>query len=686
MIPPEAHSALRRLRAAIRRHDRLYYVEAAPEISDFEYDRLYRELEALEAQYPQSVTADSPTQRVGGQPLAAFRPVRHALPMTSLANTYSRTEAQAFDGRVRKGLGERPFSYVVEPKIDGVAVSLRYEEGRLTQGATRGDGRIGDDITANLRTLRSVPLSLDATRQDLPSVLEVRGEVYMTRTGFAQLNAERLAAGETPFANARNAAAGSLKLLDARLVARRPLAAIFYAVGATRGFAAETHVELLQSLAAFGLPVPPRYWTASGMAEVWSLLDRLDEERRAFDFDTDGAVIKVNERSLYEMLGMTARNPRWAMAYKYQAEQAQTRVLDIAVQVGRTGVLTPVAELEPVLLAGSTVARATLHNADEIRRLDLRIGDLALVEKAGDVIPAVTGVLHEARPASAVPFAMPSVCPACGEAVTRREGEVALRCENLQCPAQIKRWIRHFASRGAMDIEGLGDALVEQLVDSGLAGDPADLYALDRGALLGLARMGERSADNVLQAVAASRSREFWRLIFALGIRHVGTRSAQALEARFADLDALIGAEIAELEAVPDIGPVVAASIAGFFANERNRRIVARLRDAGVSMRRAADYAEKSGPLVGRAYVLTGTLSTFTRDEAARRIRRMGGAVSGSLSRKTSALIVGAEPGSKVAKAAKLGVPTLDETAFLALIESERAVGPGEAEAANGEG
>ena len=692
MNAAEAEKTILRLRETIRKHDRLYYVEAAPVVSDSEYDRLLRELEALETQFPQWSDPDSPTRRVSGEPLGSFPTVRHAQPMMSLANTYNRAELLEFDGRLRKFLGDRSYSYVVEPKIDGVAVSVRYERGRLTLGATRGDGQTGDDITANLKTLRSLPLVLSAPDGESPSALEVRGEVFMPKAGFLRLNAERIEAGETPFANARNATAGSLKQLDPRVVARRPLAVVFYALGESEGVRAETHLDLLDALAAFGLPVPPRRLPCASMDEVMPALDRLQAERSSFDFDMDGAVVKVNERILYAELGATSKSPRWAIAYKYRAEQAETSVRAITVQVGRTGALTPVAELEPVALAGSVVSRATLHNEGEIRRLDIRVGDRVVVEKAGDVIPAVVEVNVRARTGAETPFAMPSACPACGGPATRREGEVAMRCENLQCPAQIKRWIRHFAARGAMDIEGLGDALVEQLVDAELVRDPSDLYTLTSGRLLAgkregrpqdtlfdsgepagappaaLKRVGEKSVDNLLRSIAQSKNRDLWRLIFGLGIRHVGARSAQALEERFADMTSLASASREGLETIPDIGPVVAASIADYFASPRNRALLKRLEAAGVSMRRADNWKKISGPLAGQTYVLTGTLSQCTREEATRLIREQGGTVSGSLSKKTAGLVVGAEPGSKLAKAAKLGVPVLDETAFLALI------------------
>ncbi|MBN1558591.1 MAG: NAD-dependent DNA ligase LigA [Lentisphaerae bacterium] len=655
------------LRREIERHNRLYYVKAAPEISDRAYDRLYRELADLEARHPELQTPDSPTRRVGGEPLPGFRTVRHARPMLSLDNTYSRDELAEFDARVRKRLPDTPLTYSVEPKVDGVAVSLRYEHGTLAVGATRGDGRTGDDVTANLRTIRSIPLRLAADPP--PAVLEVRGEVYMTTAGFKTLNRARREAGQAVFANPRNAAAGSLKLLDPRLTADRPLDAVFYAAGELDGIAFETHGACLRGLDALGFRIVPRYWICDAFEAVLRRIDELETLRHSFPFEMDGAVIKVNERTLYDALGLTARSPRWAIAYKYAAEQAATRIRAIRVQVGRTGVLTPVAELEPVSVAGSTVSRATLHNEDDIRRKDVRVGDRVTVEKAGDVIPAVVGVDKTARTGSETVFAMPATCPVCGGPVTQREGEVARRCENLQCPAQIKRWVRHFASRGAMDIEGLGDALVEQLVDGGLVGDPADLYRLTEDQLAALERMAQKSARNVLAGIEASRERDLWRVIFALGIRHIGARSAQTLEAHYPSLDALMQADTAALEAVPDIGPVVAHSVAAFFASPRNRAVVRRLGEAGVRLqRRAAPLPAGGADLAGKRFVLTGTLDAFTRDAAGDAIRARGGTVSAAVSKKTDYVVAGANPGSKLERARTLGVAVIDEAAFRDLL------------------
>jgi DNA ligase (NAD+) len=664
----ESEKRIESLRKTLERHNTLYYVANKPEIPDREYDRLYRELEQLEAQYPDLATPDSPTRRVGGAPLKEFRQVQHRLPMMSLANTYSRDELTAFDERVRKIIPGERFTYVLEPKIDGVAVSLRYENGSLACGSTRGDGRVGDDITDNLRTIRSLPLRLMAG-ENPPAVLEVRGEVYMTREGFVAINREREEAGEETFANPRNAAAGSLKLLDSKLVARRPLAIILYGVGELTDLEFKTHQEMIHALSAFGLPTPPRYWSCTSMPETIAALDELKGLRHDFPFDMDGGVIKINERTLYDALGATAKSPRWAVAFKYEAERAETRLNAITVQVGRTGVLTPVAELEPVFLAGSTINRATLHNIDEIIRKDIRVGDLVYLEKAGEVIPAVVGVNTAARTGKENVFRMPSKCPVCGQDVTRQEGEVAYRCENLQCPAQLKRWLRHFAARGAMDIVGLGEALVDQLVDRKLVNDPADLYSLKLEQASALERMADKSAQNLLAGLEASKHREFWRAIFAVGIRQVGSRMAQTLEQNFADIDQLMAADVDRLQQIRDMGPVAAQSLADYFKIPRNRSLVERLRKAGVNFKRLASTFPASSYLAGRTFVLTGTLSKFTRDQAEQEIRKRGGTMTSSVSKKTSYVVAGAEPGSKLEKAQTLGVAILDESAFLELLQ-----------------
>jgi DNA ligase (NAD+) len=656
------------LRAEIARHNRLYYIEAQPEISDRAYDALYRELLALEARHPDLVTPDSPTQRVGGAPLEQFEPVTHAIPMLSLDNTYSRDALSAFDARVRARLGNRPVDYVLEPKVDGVAIALRYEAGRLARGSTRGDGRTGDDITANLRTIRSIPLRLATS--DAPAVLEVRGEVFLGREGFVRLNRERAEAGLAVFANPRNAAAGSLKLLDSAAVAARPLDAVLYGVGATEGFACDTHAGLLHALKDMGFRTTEPFWICTGISDVFARLDTLWEQRHTLPFEIDGAVLKVNRRALYAALGATAKSPRWAIAFKYPAEQAETVVRGITVQVGRTGVLTPVAELDPVNVAGSTVRRATLHNSDEIRRKDIRVGDRVRIEKAGEVIPAIVEVVTSVRTGAERPFTMPHSCPVCGAAAVQREGEVALRCENMQCPAQVKRWILHVASRGALDIEGLGEVLVDQLVDSGLVASPADLFRLEHADLANLNRMADTSAAKLLRALDAARGRDLWRLIVALGIPHVGARSAHTLEAHFEDLSALADASADTLEALPDIGPVVAESIRATFARPETRELIQALEAAGVNMRRRAAPAPTGTALAGQTVVLTGSLESMTREEAAECIRAQGGAPASAVSRKTDLVVAGAAAGSKLDKARRLGIRVLDEDAFLKLLET----------------
>lgn len=672
---PEAPRRAAELREELRQHALLYYVHAQPEITDREYDRLYRELLDIEQECPELVTSDSPTQRVGGAPLAEFKHVRHRIPMMSLDNTYSKDELTEFDQRVQRLLKGDDCSYVLEPKIDGVAVSLRYENGILATGSTRGDGRTGDDVTANLKTIHSLPLRLN-TEGIAPPVFEVRGEVYMTRQGFTDLNRTREEAGLASFANPRNAAAGSLKLLDPRAVADRPLDAVLYGVGEVEGLAIATHIELTATLSAFGFRTIPVHWRCRGIGGVLEALDALEKQRHDFPFEMDGGVVIVDERNLYEQLGRTAKSPRWSISYKYQPERSETTVLDIVVQVGRTGVLTPVADLEPVPVAGSVVSRATLHNQDDIRRKDIRIGDRVLIEKAGEVIPAVVEVNKSVRTGKEKVFSMPDGCPVCGEPVTRREDEVALRCENLQCPAQIKRWIRHFASRGAMDIEGLGEMLVEQLVDTELVKNPADLYGLTVEQMAGLERMAQKSAQNLRESIEASKRRDLWRTVFALGIRHVGVRSAQILEEHFPGVDKLMAAGSEELEQLPDIGPIVAQSIVGFFRQKRNRAVVSRLKKAGVAFERSSAPAAGSR-LADQTLVLTGTLSSMTRDEAGRRIRAQGGRVVSSVSKKTSCVIAGADPGSKLTEAQALGVSVLDEDGFLELLGARDAVGGG---------
>ena len=656
------------LRSEIERHNRLYYTDAQPEITDREYDQLLKQLEELENAHPEFKSPTSPTQRVGGTPLEQFENVRHAVPMMSLSNTYSKEELTEFSARIKKLIPGETFSYILEPKIDGVAISLRYEEGQLVQALTRGDGTTGDDVTANIRTIKSIPLQLNTPTP--PALLEVRGEIYMDTKGFARLNGERQKAGLEPFANPRNACAGSLKLLDSREVAKRPLDAIFYATGAVGGIAFKTHEQMLHSFHNYGLRITPRYWKSESIADLLTRLDELENMRQEFPFEMDGGVIKVNNRSLYETLGFTAKSPRWAVAYKYEPEQAESTLKAISIQVGRTGVLTPVAELEPVQLAGTTVRRATLHNEDEIRRKDIRIGDRIIVEKAGEIIPAVVRVVTEKRAGNEQEFTMPTACPVCGGEVEKREGEIALRCSNLQCPAQVKSWLTHFASRSAMDIDGLGQSLVEQLVDSGLIKNPAELYTLKKSDLLRLERMGEKSAEKLIKGIEKSKECPFERILFALGIRHIGKGASIILANEFKNIETLITANIEQLESIRDIGPIVAQSLIDRLSAPETLAIIHELREAGVNFQQ--EETSGSNELEGKTFVLTGTMETMKRDEAGERIRARGGKVSSSISKNTSYLVAGTSAGSKLSKAEKLGVTILNEPEFIALLGSEQ--------------
>jgi DNA ligase (NAD+) len=651
----------RRLVEEIRRHDLAYYVEAAPAISDAEYDRLYRELKDLEAAHPDWVDPDSPTQKVGhATPLGAFAKVTHRVPMKSLDNTYSPEELHEFLRRVAKALGSEENTFVMEPKIDGVAVSIRYENGRLVQGATRGDGVTGDDITENLKTLRQLPTRLKGAK--LPEVLEVRGEVFMSNSGFAQMNKRREEAGEPLFANPRNATAGTLKLLDSKIVARRPLAIVLYGPGEVRGLAVEAQHEWLERLGEFGLPVP-EWWKICGTEEeVFQALEELDRMRHGFAYATDGAVLKLDRLRLREELGFTSKAPRWAIAYKFAPEQAESVLRAVSFQVGRTGVITPVASLTPVPLSGTTVSRATLHNFQEMARKDIRVGDTVVVEKAGEIIPAVVRVVLEKRPPGAGPVEPPQSCPSCGGEVAW--DDVFLRCVNPGCGEQLKRRLAHFAHRGAMDIEGLGEAMVEQLVEKCGVKRIDDIYHLEAPQLLALERMGEKSVANLLQGIEASKTRPLWRLIFGLGILHVGEGVARKLDRSFKSLDRLAAASREELLEVPDVGEVVADSVLHFFQSEEGRRLWGALRELGLGAGpEQGEEPPASRVFQGLKFVITGTLSR-PREEIAERIRLLGGDVAGSVSKKTDYLLAGEEAGSKLAKAQSLGVKVLDEAAF----------------------
>jgi len=666
---PEARVTV--LRSQIAHHDRLYYEQAKPEISDREYDALYRELVDLERAHPGLLTADSPTQKVGGRPQGAFAQVRHLVPMQSLDNTYSAEEIGDFVERLQRLLPGEEIPFTIEPKVDGVAICLLYEQGRLVRAATRGDGTTGDEVTRNIRTIGCIPAKLHGKA---PDVLEVRGEVYLPKETFARINADRDEQGLPTFANPRNAAAGTLKQLDPNIVAERKLSAVFYGYGAVEPPSAlpERMEEFFGQLKEWGLPVNPRHWLASDAAGVMASITELGSIRRDFPFETDGAVIKADRIEQHARLGSTSKAPRWAIAYKYEPEQAATRLLDITVQVGRSGVLTPVAELEPVTVAGSTVSRATLHNEEEIARKDLRIGDRVVIEKAGDVIPAVVKVLTEERDGSEKVFHMPKHCPVCSAPVSREEGEVAVRCANPGCPAQVRRRIEYFAGRSSMDIAGLGEAVVSQLCDAGLLHDVADLYELRADQLLPLERMGEKSVENLLAAIAASREQPLWRLLAALGIPHVGVTVARTLASSYGTIDRLAAASVEELQGVEEIGEIMANAIHGWFRDHDVITLLGKLRSAGLNFgERDAQSAAPAadGPLKGTIWVLTGTLS-IPREEAAEMIRAKGGKVSGSISAKTTYLLAGDEAGSKLDKAQKLGVTILNEEAFRVLIES----------------
>jgi len=661
-----ARVRLDNLRREIRRHERLYYVENSPEITDSEFDLLYHELLELERRFPDLIDPASPSRRVGGEPVEGFPPFRHRVPMLSMDNTYSEEEVREFERRNRRLLPEADFSYTVEMKIDGVSIALVYRDGVLETGATRGDGTTGDDVTLNIRTVRAVPLSLD--RSLVPGTFEVRGEIYIEKADFAALNAAREEAGEAVYANPRNLAAGSLKQLDPRITAHRRLRCWIYDSPDASVLGIDSHWELLKRLKTLGFPVEPHAAFCSGIEEAVSACRRWEQKRSELPYMVDGLVIKTDSLLLREELGSTAKAPRWQIAYKFPAEQAVTRLREISIQVGRLGRLTPVAELDPVRLAGTVVKRASLHNADEIARKDIRVGDQVLVEKAGEIIPQVVRSLPEKRRGDEIAFVMPSSCPSCGGPVARAEGEVAWRCPNISCPAQVRERIAHFASRRAMDIEGLGEKLIDQLVSLGLVKSLPDLYRLRRETLASLERMGEKSAENLLAALGESRSRGLARLLFGLGIRHVGTAAAGVLAARYRSLEKLAAASEDELQAIPDVGPVMAESIGAFFATESNRRLLRDLADAGVRTQEEGPAPRVRPGVSGKTFVLTGALKNLTRDEAVAAIAAAGGKATSAVSRKTDYVVVGADPGSKARRAAELGVPILDEPGFLRLL------------------
>ncbi|HLP16119.1 MAG TPA: NAD-dependent DNA ligase LigA [Bacteroidota bacterium] len=663
-----ASSAARRieqLRSLIREHDYKYYVLAQPSIDDAQYDALLRELMDLERDNPGLVTADSPTQRVGGQPTKEFPTVLHDVPMLSLANTYSEQELRDFDKRVSSALGEGTYAYVAELKIDGVAISLTYRNGMFVRGVTRGDGVQGDEITNNLRTIRSIPLRATGLFD-----FEARGEIFMMKKDFERMNEDRQEAGEKLFVNARNSTAGTLKLQDPAIVATRRMNLFAYFLR-TDERNIETHYESMMLLKDAGFMVNAHLRRCASIDHVIAFCNEWGEKRGSLPYDIDGVVVKVDSIAQQRRLGAVSKSPRWAIAYKYAAIQAQTLLKGITLQVGRVGTITPVAELEPVFVAGSTVSRATLHNEDNIAALDLRIGDTVTIEKGGDVIPKVSGVLLENRRASAEKFSMPHACPVCGAKIVRPEGEAAYYCENVACPAQIRRRIEHFASRGAMDIDGLGEAVIDALVENKLAATAADLYSLTAGQLEDLDRMGPKSAQNLVTAIEASKSRPFARLLFAIGIRFVGSGSARLLADHFGSLDRLRRATQEELESVVGIGPRIAESVIRFFADPHSRAMLGKLEHAGLRTSSETSAATApDAPLRGKTFVITGTLESMSREQAKEAIEARGGKVSSSVSAKTSFVVVGADPGSKADKARKAGVEMLDEAAFLALVRA----------------
>jgi DNA ligase (NAD+) len=667
-VAPGVEERIRQLREEIERHNYQYYVLDDPLISDAEYDRMFRELQALEERHPALITDDSPTQRVGAKPLAAFSQVRHDTPMLSLNNAFDREEVTAFDRRVRKALGLDAVEYSVEPKFDGLAVSLTYERGALAQGATRGDGYTGEDVTANLRTIRAIPLRLGARQP--PVRIEVRGEVLMRKADFEELNRVQRDKGEKPFVNPRNAAAGALRQLDSRITASRRLYFVAYGLGAAHGTPRfRRQSEMLDYLAEERFPVARERKIVRGPDGLLGYYEAIGSKRLQLPYEIDGVVYKVNDLAAQQELGFVARAPRHAVAHKFPAQEADTVVEAIEVQVGRTGALTPVARLKPVFVGGVTVTNATLHNEDEIRRKDIRVGDAVLVRRAGDVIPEIIRVLTDRRPVHARAFIMPARCPVCGSAVEKLEGEAVARCTaGLFCPAQRKQALLHFASRRAMDVEGLGEKLVDQLVDNDIVKTPADVYKLPTDALSGLERMAEKSAANVVAAIEKSKRTTLARFIYALGIRNVGETTARDLAQHFGSIEEIWSADSETLQQVPAIGPVVAQSIAQFFAEPHNKDVIQQLLAAGVSFERTPRAAAKSGRLEGKTFVLTGTLPNLTREEAAQRIQQHGGRVTGSVSKKTDYVVAGADAGSKYDKAVGLGIAILDEERLLELL------------------
>ena len=667
-MPKNIEKEIARLRDEIRYHEHRYYGLDDPEISDVEFDKLMHRLKELELQNPELITPDSPTQRVGGEPAAEFPKVRHPAPMMSLDNTYSVEDLRDFDRRVRELAGRDQVEYVAELKLDGLSMALTYQDGVLIRGVTRGDGEVGEDVTSNVRTIRSIPLRLEPKTLALignPARFEARGEVIMTRKAFEHTNAQREGAGEPKFANPRNAAAGSIRQLDPRIVAERKLDMFVYYLQVHGVEPQGEHAEALETLSKMGFKVNPHWRRCPAFDDLLVYIQEWENKRDGLDYEIDGIVIKVNNTRLWQELGSTAKSPRWAVAYKYPARQATTRVMDIRAQVGRTGTLTPVADLEPVDVGGVTVSHATLHNMDEIERLGVRIGDTVLIQRAGEVIPQVVKVMKQAQDGH--DFIMPKKCPVCGEAVHRAEGEVAYRCVNAACPAKLKESLLYFAGRRAMNIDGLGDALVDQLVDKGMVHDVADLYKLTHQQLADLERMGDKSAQNILDEIERSKKAALARVIFALGIRFVGERTGQLLANHFGSLDKLASATQEELVEAEEVGPRVAEAIQEFFHEKRNQEVIEKLRDAGLQFKQE-QTRKTDGALTGKQFVLTGTLPTYSRDEAKQMIEENGGRVVGSVSKKTDYVVAGADPGSKLEKARTLGIAILDEAGLRDLL------------------
>jgi len=658
------------LRESIHYHNYRYYVLDSPEISDQDYDRFFRELEELEKKYPHLITLDSPTQRVGAPPLESFKAVTHNLPMLSLGNAFTEEEIIEFDLRLKRFLKDNTeITYVAEPKLDGLAVELVYLDGVFDVGSTRGDGMTGEDVTQNLKTIKSIPLTLITQKnKTIPPRLEVRGEVFIGITSFHELNRQKDEKGEPRFANPRNAAAGSLRQLDSFITAKRPLDFFCYGVGLVEGYSFTSQWELLKILPQWGFKVNPRIQLCTNIKEVIEYYRRMEKIREELNYEIDGIVIKVNEFLLQEKLGTISRSPRWALAYKFPPRQAITKIIEIKLQVGRTGAITPVAIMEPVSISGVTVSRATLHNQDEIEKKDIRVGDTVVIQRAGDVIPEVVSVVKEKRPDKTVPFRIPLACPVCGSEVVRLEGEAIYRCFNLSCSAQLKKTIKHFASKRAMDIDGLGDKLVDKFVDEGIIKNVADLYMLKAKDLISLERMGEKLAANIIKAIEGSKERDLDRFIYALGIRHVGEHLATILTEHYPLLEDLMDVTEDELMQINEIGPEVARSVVGFFSQKGNRELIQRLRNVGIKIR--AKKEKKEGALQGKTIVFTGTLTQFTRHEAEKRAESLGAQISSSVNKKTDFVVVGSDPGSKYEKAKNLGIPIITEDAFKKIVES----------------